>query len=52
MISLIPTFIGPVLYDIYLNGKWYGSRRTVEQCFSYAKIIDTVLRTSSGTDRQ
>ena len=28
-----------ILYDIFLNGDWYGSRRTKEQAASYIKHI-------------
>jgi hypothetical protein len=38
-IDLIATFTGPVAYDIYLDNEWMGSRRTVEQCWSYIKYV-------------
>lgn len=38
-INLIPTYFGPVLYDIYLDGHWVGSRRTVEQAWEYIQQV-------------
>ena len=28
------------LYDIYLDGQWMGSRRTVEQALAYAAFLE------------
>lgn len=28
-----------LLYDIYIDDKWYGSRRTYEQCEMYVKWL-------------
>ena len=32
-----------VLYDIYINDKWHGSRRTTSQCESYFASLDPNL---------
>jgi hypothetical protein len=38
-IDLIPTYFGAILYDIYLDGHWIGSRRTVDQCWEYIRQV-------------
>lgn len=28
-----------ILYDIYIDGEWCGSRRTAEQCYEFAAWV-------------
>lgn len=39
MLELRPVYDGRgevVLFDIFIDMRWHGSRRTFEQCFAYA----------------
>lgn len=45
---LLKSVIGPdgkvQLFDIFVNGKWHGSRRTALQCVEYLRGIGAYAR--------
>lgn len=41
-----------ILYDMYVDGVWHGSKRTLAQCESYFKFIGEHDLTANGHDRR
>ena len=40
----------PQLWDIFINGKWHGSARTIEQCKERVKCVTSETSTASTVD--
>ncbi|MFD2031416.1 hypothetical protein ACFSKM_16065 [Ancylobacter dichloromethanicus] len=41
-----------ILYDMYVDGVWHGSKRTLAQCESYFKFIGEQDLTADSQDRR
>lgn len=40
---LLSTYIFPLdnqIWDIYINHRWQGSKRTIDQCYRYLKLYE------------